>query len=374
MPPVYNAGSIPMMPFMAMPFVMPVRLNAHESVSCTTQSPANVLLPPNRKWILAFNDAQLGASDLSLVVSMKIRGEEAKHTVSDKLYSSHKYNITQTFSGTTLPKLYPVLVARLSIIDPATQTEFLKNNKPIVKGTYEAAVTMGSGKTANSMQGTMKIQFTDCSYHHDRKYFAFRIAYFDPSKIHSGTAPVPLFTITSPPFRVYARKPTEHDATTKKKKKATRAPKKRKQDHVDSEAEPAVQEPAPKKIKTNPAPTITPPVVALPEIAIQPPAAPAQPSAYDLFVSKLDELVAIKEQLSEQDRKLANEWSMEQLLTVDPEFTMDFFLQDHVPITSQHPAPNFNVSHFFELPQQQQHDNLQHSSLLSDMIPGSNHE
>src|SRR5690606_35165654 len=50
-------------------------------------------------------------------------------------------------------------------------------------------------------------------------------------------------------------------------------------------------------------------------------------SIYDQFEKKLEELATMKQHLSEEDLRIANESSLEKLLAIDPEYTIDFFLK-----------------------------------------------
>jgi len=179
---------------------------------------------PSRKWQLSFpkqastgsevdqqqqadssskQSCKLEGSDLNIQISMKIRGEEPKNFVPDKLYSSHKYVIQHTITGSLVSREYPLLVSKIFVVDPSKpEEEILKNGKVIIKGSSEAAITR-TNDNGHMLQGSMKVQFTDVSYHHEKKYFAFKMCYFDPSKLDT-----PLFILVSPSFRTYARKPT----------------------------------------------------------------------------------------------------------------------------------------------------------------------
>src|SRR5690606_2078454 len=118
--------------------------------------------------------------------------------VPEKLYSSHKYVVEHIVCG-SIAKDYPLLVAKIQVLNPRTNEEILKNKKPILKGSPEAALTFQT----EGLEGKMKIQFTDVSYHHEKGYFYFKISYFDPKDLTQS-----LFELVSPPFRVYARKPS----------------------------------------------------------------------------------------------------------------------------------------------------------------------
>lgn len=249
--------------------------------SVTAQIPATpTLYPPTRKWML-HPSANTNVQDLVLHVSSKIRGESPKQIIADKLYSSHRYVIQMDATGACIGG-NNVVMAKLSIVEPLNHDEqVLKNGKVIVKGTTECSMTMQPKK--HGMSGSLKIQFTDVSYHNDRKYFAIKIQFVDAND-------AVLFAVISPPFRVYARKPSEKDntntttattTTNDEELPATTAvvvtSKKRKQQHEDNDNA--------KKAFT-----------------------------YEMYKKKLQELVALKSTLSEQEQKLAHEFALEQLM------------------------------------------------------------
>jgi len=64
------------------------------------------------------------------------------------------------------------------------------------------------------ISGVLKVQFTDVSYHHKKCDFCWEISIFTPNELNN-----PILKIRSSSFKVFARKPSQVAATTKKKRK-----------------------------------------------------------------------------------------------------------------------------------------------------------
>lgn len=153
-------------------------------------------------------------------ITLKIRGEEAENFVPEKLYSSHKYYVTHKVSGVN-----PMgsLHARLVVEDPITNQEILsKDGKIIVKhinSTLEPTLSFNEDEEA--FVGEMRMQFTSSSYKFGKGYFRMSFTYYDSQD-------QPLFTLQSPPFRVYARKTSTDTQTLAPGKKKISGKRKRK--------------------------------------------------------------------------------------------------------------------------------------------------
>jgi len=152
--------------------------------------------PPKRKWMIKILDKNKIKTEVSVEINIKIRGEEASCYVPDKLYSSHKYVFEYIVRGV---EDYKLIVSKLQVIKPQTNEEIMKNDKNIVKGNIESALT----KKQRGLEGGMRIQFTSNSYHHGKGYFSLKVQFYDPNDLKN-----PLFYCESPSFRVYARKPS----------------------------------------------------------------------------------------------------------------------------------------------------------------------
>src|SRR5690606_28206522 len=54
-----------------------------------------------------------------------------------------------------------------------------------------------------------KVQFTDVSFHHEKKFFAFKVSYFKPNNLQD-----PILVMLSAPFQVFARRPRKKKRKT----------------------------------------------------------------------------------------------------------------------------------------------------------------
>jgi len=128
-------------------------------------------LPSKRKWTLKILNKNKVKTDLQVDINIKIRGEEASCFVPDKLYSSHKYVIEYIVKGGS--DAFSLIVSKLKVIKPGTSDEIMREEKIIVKGSIESALTIKN----RGLEGTMRIQFTSNSYHHGKGFFLFK-SYF----------------------------------------------------------------------------------------------------------------------------------------------------------------------------------------------------
>jgi len=90
------------------------------------------------------------------------------------------------------------ILARISVNDT---TGSIEKGTQLLKGLIECALTRGKN---SEYEGTMKVQFSDCSYHHKKGDFCWQIDYFFPSDLENS-----ILTLQSAPFKVFARKPTK---------------------------------------------------------------------------------------------------------------------------------------------------------------------
>jgi len=181
----------------------------------------------NRMWVNVFhNDKYIKKEDLKdIIVKSKTRRDKPLETVPERMYSSLKYEIQLTASG-PIVKNVPFILARIKVVDSRTFEIVKKNNKDVLKGIVESALTQGS-QDKNIFNGTLKVQFMDISYHHEKREFCWEIHYFTPDDLQN-----PILIKRSAPFRVYARKPNqnrpkrkkESDSSSRKKKKVDQSP------------------------------------------------------------------------------------------------------------------------------------------------------
>jgi len=162
----------------------------------------------SRSWQVIYSKT----NEFSIQVFTKTRCDKPTEEVEDILYSSLKYEIKQKLVG----KLnYPFLLSKIYVVESTTGEIVQKNNKSVLKGTIECAITNSSEKNEEKeISGVLKVQFTDVSYHHKKCDFCWEISIFTPNELNN-----PILKIRSSSFKVFARKPSQVAATTKKKRK-----------------------------------------------------------------------------------------------------------------------------------------------------------
>ena len=185
-------------------FIKPAITKIVSNNSNNNNNNNNNLFSVNRLWNFNVIKKELLNDQLKIKLTLKIRGEEANNFVPDKLYSSHIYKVEQTISGLESSQLQ-LIICKIQIINPINNTQMLKNDKPIIKGKLDCALT----KEKEDFNGHLKVKFTEVSYHFKKAYFAFKILYYDPIDTEKE-----IFTLISPPFRVYARKPSINGIAT----------------------------------------------------------------------------------------------------------------------------------------------------------------
>lgn len=167
----------------------------------------------NRGWQTVFVDAQYHDM-IHVDLTSKTRCEEPCAQVPSKMYSSLKYEIRHHASGALCDQV-AFLLARITVVDSVNFEEIKKDNRPVLKGVVESALTKPSGSAAATKQklyGVLKCQFTDVSYHHKKRDFCWQIGLFRPEELEN-----PIMIMRSAPYKVFARKP----ATNKKRRRET---------------------------------------------------------------------------------------------------------------------------------------------------------
>lgn len=141
-----------------------------------------------------------------VVIEIKTRSDKAQNVLPDRLYSSLKYEFRQTVSLGLRMTDTGVMMCKMEIVDPDNPSvELLNaNGERLVRGIQDfTAITVNKKNTCLEVKS--KFQFTGVSYHHDKKFFAMKLSYFDPSYDMSA----PVFSMISAPFQVFARRPTQ---------------------------------------------------------------------------------------------------------------------------------------------------------------------
>lgn len=174
-----------------------------------------------RAWKLVLNNKDKNDHEIGdkVTVEIKTRSDRASPVMPERLYSSLKYEIRQTVSlDLRISPSTDVMMSKMEIVDPKDPSaELLKaNGDRLIRGVQEfTAVTFNKDKRVLEVKN--KVQFTGVSFHHERKYFAIKLSYFDPS--HSMTKPV--LVMISSPFLVFARRPTMRGESGEEEKTTT---------------------------------------------------------------------------------------------------------------------------------------------------------
>uniref|UniRef100_A0A7S1KUB2 Uncharacterized protein n=1 Tax=Percolomonas cosmopolitus TaxID=63605 RepID=A0A7S1KUB2_9EUKA len=157
--------------------------------------------------------------------------QDPSEKIDEKLYSSLKYVLLHKVN----PSYFVdengdmgFILCRVQVVCPETGEEIKRNGEGILGGSIESSLRMDAVTS-------MKIQFTSCSSHHDKKQFAFRLQYFLNSNLKE-----PILVKQSTPFLVYARKKTG----TKRKKRSKTA--------KDTTSPVELEEPKAKRVRKNP--------------------------------------------------------------------------------------------------------------------------
>jgi hypothetical protein len=287
--------------------------------------PSLVNICRQRNWNIKNLKGEKFEKDLKVEITLKIRGEEASSFVPEKLYSSHKYIVEHKVKG-NISLDFPLLVSKIQVVHPNTNEEILKKDKTsILIGSFDTALTK---KKEDFLEGKMRIQFGDVSYHHDKGYFAFLISYFDPSNLLES-----IFTLKSPAFRVYARKPSiSRETLQPEKPKETKKRKKKEVVPEDSSPKTSIISTSPQSLTPELTSMSVPQPLLVGQNSTQSTSTNEEPKAkrskeFQEFQKKLESLVQMKSNLTEQDRQLANETSLEKLLAIDPTYTLDLFVK-----------------------------------------------
>jgi len=152
--------------------------------------------------------------DFYTQITCKTRCDKPSEEVDYTLYSSLKYEIKSNLFGSFN---YKFLLAKIYVVDALTGEVITKNNNPVLKGTIQCTIVNSSESNTSKVQevsGTLKVQFTDISYHHKKGEVCWEIQYFQPDDLNNS-----ILKMRSSPFIVYARKPSTE---VKKRKKKSR--------------------------------------------------------------------------------------------------------------------------------------------------------
>lgn len=261
----------------------------------------------NRQWRILYINSEVISDDTNVEVIVKTRSDKPSAVVPERLYSSLKYMIEVLVSGSFLHK-YPLLMAKIQVVNPETNKEIKKNSMPILKGITQGALTQDRSGSKLSMK--TKIQFLDVSFHHGKSNFTLQLVFYLPSDLNT-----PVMIVRSAPFQVFARRPV----SSKKRKRVK-----------DSTEEPKAKRPTIKE-----------------------------------YMKGLEELIAFKDKFDPETRKKAIQEALNRLVyTSEPPKMMTyhpipFFPQQPQPVTQYNGADLEQLfSNFSSFDKENLHENL----------------
>jgi hypothetical protein len=211
----------------------------------------------------------------------------------------------QKAKGSFINDKLPFLLTRIYVVDTEKYQIVKKNNKDVLKGTVESALSKPP-RTIETLKGELLVQFSDISYHHDKKEYCLEIDYFLPDNLNE-----PILKKRSDKFRVYARKPADRKKISKKNTTKTTSKKenKRKRDEVEEKN----LEVGSNKIR--------------------------KVDSFKDFSVKLEELFSFSNSFQEEEKKKAIELIFNKLTVLDPFFLVNSFLTNY-------PVQNTNAQNF----------------------------
>jgi hypothetical protein len=221
-------------------------------------------------------------------LEIKTRTDAVSSTIPEKLYSSLKYQFTQTLRvrrDQYEQQPNSMVFCNIKVVDPNNGVTILKNDKPILEG-RTSSITLIRDKRNNdedqefvALTCKTKLEFGDCSYHFKRMHFSLRCEYFLPSDPNNF-----LVVATSAPFQVFARRVKRHIDDE------------RDFDHAlnNNELDLETEEPPQKKARTN-----------------------KKQVSLNEYKRVLNELIQFKDKLNANERKIAIESAIKRLLPAD---------------------------------------------------------
>eukprot|EP01080_Neovahlkampfia_damariscottae_P011583 gene11583-4827_t len=146
-------------------------------------------------------------------IFLKTRLEKATPTIPESLYAPIVYQMSQKVTGPSVECTKFILI-KYTAVNSETHEPLIKNGKDVLIGGFESGLTYNEKE--KSYQGTTKIQFGANSSHFEGKEFKLKVDYFMGEDLT-----IPVFSMISTKFRVYARKPDKkktHIVTSPKRK------------------------------------------------------------------------------------------------------------------------------------------------------------
>jgi hypothetical protein len=228
-------------------------------------------------------------------ILLKTRLEKATNKIAKELYAPIVYQMSQKVTGPSSDSTKFIMTKFFAISE--TNEILTKNGKSILIGGTECGLTFN--ETEKSYQGTTKIQFNANSSHFEGKEFKLLIQYF------IGDMNIPIYSMVSSKFRVYARKPN------KKKENASTVSSKRKLEQSSSSSD----DESPKMKK----------------IAIAPPSQNSSGETiteFKDFTQKLEELLKFNRNLPVEQKQFCMELAIKCFLKVDPKASKSIMMNN----------------------------------------------
>lgn len=166
-------------------------------------------LDPTRIWSEVYRNKDVVGNG-EFIIKMKTRRDQPSELLPDRLYCSLKYEIQLTAEGEFVRDL-PFVMARISVVDEEKFKPVKKNNKTVVKGDVESALTHPPNTTNKALiKGTLKVQFDSIiSYHHDKREVCLQVSLYLNNELEQ-----PIVTLRSVPVKIFARKPNKKKPKT----------------------------------------------------------------------------------------------------------------------------------------------------------------
>lgn len=261
--------------------LLPQSQSSPMNYSPTNNSRKWKILYSSPKVLLDYNEETPAIAS----IDVRTRNDSTTGQVPERLYSSLKYEVTQEISSHIFGQNTAVMMSKIQVVNPYNfEEEILKTNgKSIVKGTSDY-IPLTLNNSLSALFCKTKIQFTDVSYHHEKKYFALKVSFYDPNNLNDA-----IFVQMSAPFQVFARRP-RRKSLKRKSSSSTVTPlvtsnKKPKEEKVEKFEKVFEQPEQPTQ-----------------QIQVQP-----TKSLIDQFMLQLDSLALLKDRMNENEEKQAIE-------------------------------------------------------------------
>lgn len=146
-----------------------------------------------------------GYEENQVELSWKTRNQSFTTALPDKMYSSLKYEFKVKLTSESL-KL-PFILARIYILEE----EINEIQKEVLTGVIECAMS----KELSGYSGSLRVQMShNLAFYHSKRSFYFQVRFYDPQEVLIDKN---FASISSPSFKIYARKPNSKDPEKKRK-------------------------------------------------------------------------------------------------------------------------------------------------------------